>query len=712
MESLQPLAAAAPAAGPRPALPREIPLSAEEVRALRRFHLGAAAGGLSAGEGAAEPRMIPAALWPYRDAAPAALGAELAALAEAVPEIGRWTGVDAATPLRLARLAALERLLPAWEAFRAEAQSLAERLAVLLAGGETSGAGMGGLGGRFIDPGALAGVLAHRRGGELEPERRRRLAQSRAALAGFAAGAPPEPVLVTPPDGAAEHAEALEGWSRAEADDVCAAAAERFDREAAALAEVLRAARLARLELAGDYDPALHGPWLERFDWQAFSRDELMLLPPVVALLPADLAAGAGMVALSRLLLSGRPVQVVVPVVPALNPGAPADSADGDPAARLAGYRFEPAYLGIAHREALVQQTAAARPAHAFEGFRRAARAACAALHVVAVPAAEPAAGEPGPHLLAAAALEGRAHPLFHYDPEAGRSWARRFDFAGNPAPAADWPRYELAAVAEEGGETALEFAFTFADYALLDPRFAPCFRALPAGAAAEELTPLADWLGLDTEEAPAHIPFLWAVDSDGRLRRLAVSRALALACRDRLDFWCTLQELSGARSGYARTAAESAREEEAARARAERERLEARHAEELARAQREAAERLATRLTEMLLAPEPGTAAETAGGPVGAALPAFAGGDVEQVTATLLALVGPAIEADGDGAAAPADPRVERTAQQLLAALGNPAALAEPSPAGTGRARPEPPDAASAAAAPAVATAEATAPQ
>ncbi len=819
MESLQPSAAAVDP-GPRPVMPREVPLSVEEVRAVRRFHLGATADGAAVASQGSPAGLLPAALWPYRDAGrprsafplflgpPAAGGepavcmpagellaraartagiggalaealpkleralagavgeggraiaaagervldelaaagaarepleADLARLVAAVPAGGRWIALDAATPLHLARSAALDRLLPAWEAFRVEAAGLAERLAVVLAGdrlheperepSESAGdrgdvgapgepapgrggakqaaqaiagtdrlqsagpadgplAALGELGGRFIDRAALAGVLARRRGGALEPGRRARLVRALEALAGSAAGEPPEPLLfVHSAGGAAKGARRVAeaaGWRAATAADPCAAAAERFDREAAALAEVLAAARLARLELSGDYDPALHGPWLERFDWQAFSRDELALLPPVAALVPADLAAGAGMVALSRLLLSGRPVQIVVTVAPAANPGA---AAAEDPAARLAGYRFEPAYLGIGHREALVQQTAAARPLHALEGFRRAARAASAALHVVAMPAAGTLDGE----LVAAAAIEGRAHPLFHYDPEAGRSWAHRFDFAGNPAPDADWPVYELAAEAADGsGETRLRAAFTFADFALLDPSFAPCFRALPAGAAAEELIPLAEWLALGDDEAAARVPFVWAVraaddDGGGELRKLAVDRPLALACRDRLDFWRTLQELSGAKSGYAREAAEQAREEEIERAREERERLEARHAAELARIERAAAERLAGRLTAMLLAPEPGGLLGAASAEPGAAttqpLPALAGGDVEQVTAALLGLLGDGLAAAATRPAAepapPADPRVEQAAAQLLAAIGGAAGLA-----------------------------------
>ena len=84
----------------------------------------------------------------------------------------------------------------------------------------------------------------------------------------------------------------------------------------------------------------------------------------------------------------GRPVQVLVTVEPAANPGS--DGASGPRSGSLSEYRFEPAYVGLSHREALVQQTSAARPEHLARGLERALAATHAGLHVIA-----PARGEP-----------------------------------------------------------------------------------------------------------------------------------------------------------------------------------------------------------------------------------------------------------------------------------------------------------------------------
>jgi hypothetical protein len=163
-----------------------------------------------------------------------------------------------------------------------------------------------------------------------------------------------------------------------------------------------------------------------------------------VVVVPAALVAGDGL-SLSRLLLSGRPVQILLLGHPAESPGAEADDA-------LSGYRFEPGYLGISHREAVVQQTTIARPLHMLEGFAKGLHAAHTALHVVAVADGDRGAGASAdPLQFLAAALEGRAHPVFHYDPEAGETWSRRMAFHENPANDDDWPVHELAMKKEEG---------------------------------------------------------------------------------------------------------------------------------------------------------------------------------------------------------------------------------------------------------------------
>jgi pyruvate-ferredoxin/flavodoxin oxidoreductase len=268
----------------------------------------------------------------------------------------------------------------------------------------------------------------------------------------------------------------------------------------------------------------------------------------------------------------------------------------------------------------------------------------------------------------AEAALAGRAHPLFRYDPEAGASWARRLDFTGNPVPAEDWPREQLSVATPDGNQSVLDLAFTFADYALCEPAFSGSFRVAPDGVPEGELAPLASYLELAPEEAAGKLPFVWGVDAKGSLHRLIVARRLALACRDRLGTWRTLQELAGVNSEYVSEAEARVRAEVEAQATAERERLAAGHAEELAALQSRAVERVVDRLTAALL--EVDVAAFAGLGPPPAGPLAGLGGTVDEVTANLLELLqttpGPT---DGNGAH-PGDPRVEQLAGELLSAI------------------------------------------
>ncbi len=586
--------------------------------------------------------------------AAAALATALDGLRAAVPPGGKLLPYSSRAPLHLLLHAARCRQLAAPTAFREEARAVAELAAGLLdagsGGGDDAGDTMGDLGARFIDPTALASVRDPRRGGpELAGERRDGLAAALATLEAFLAEPRPSALVLVHDGHGFGELERLEDNPASLAEDPCAAAAELFDREAEALAEVLRAVRRIRLETEGSYDPGRHDPWLAQLDWRAFSRDELLLLPPVVALVAAERAAGAS---LSRLLLSGRPVQILISLPPAANPGA---------AEPLASYRLEPAYLGLSHRQALVQQSSAARPEHLLQGFHRALGATHTGLHVLAADGgSSDAVSAPR---RAAAALESRAHPLFCYDPEAGASWAARLGFAHNPDAEHDWPRRELPVRRHDGSDDVLPLAFTFADFALLDPAYAAHFRAVPAAVPESELVPVAEHCAAPPEDDDHRVPFIWAVDGDHRLLRLAISRPLALACRDRLDFWRTLQELAGVRSEHVDRAVAQARADAEQRARQEREQLEAAHAAELEHLRRDAAEEVATRMTAALLEIdvaeliEPEPAAMTGGD--------FRGRDVDEVAAQLLRLVEPG-SLDADSGAGGGE-QVEEMASRLL---------------------------------------------
>lgn len=631
--------------------------------ALRRFHLevpGAPAGGVP--EGA-----VPAALQGWRGAAPAEAPAD---------------------PLALLREALVESRRAAGEAFVREARELAARAEALLEGERRKGAeardpgrlgsSMGSLGSRFVDASALSGVLGEHRGGvPLPPARVRDLQEAlellREAIAEPAGARPGSgPVLVhngtlpglvaaievapeTDGPGSGSPGDGSGAWTTLESSDPCRVAADLFDREADRTARLLRAARRVRLEAAGEYDPERHDALLGAgdgpagLDWQAISPEELALAPPVAALESADELAERGMVSLAKLLASGRPVQVVVVTEPAASPGG---ASEAEP---FAGYRFEPSYLGLALREAFVQQGSLARPADLVAGFRRAAEGARAALHVV--DAAPPQVPGLAPMVVAGAAVEGRAHPVFLYDPVAGASWADRMTLGDNPASEEDWPE----------GETG---PFTFADYAVLMPALGGCFLEVPeatagTGSGEEALVSVPEWLDLGPEEALQKVPTVRAAGRDGRPIRLAVSRPLALACRDRLGFWRTLQELSGVRSEHVRRAEERLREEADARIEAERERLDAAHAAELERVRRVAVEDVVNRLTAGLLGLDPSWLAESAG-----PLAPFAGQDVDRVAADLLEMVGQAETEGPAGDGPPQSEAIDRLAGELRTLL------------------------------------------
>ena len=380
-------------------------------------------------------------------------------------------------------------------------------------------------------------------------------------------------------------------------EDPCLKATEIFDREAQELARVFAAARIAKLEIDNVYDENIHDPWFNNFNWEAFSKKELILVPSVIVLEAANRLVDESMVSFSRLLNSGRPVNIFVRVQAHNNPGAKQGE---DP---FQSYRTELGYLGISHRQAVVTQSSAARHQHLLKHFNTALNATRTSLHLINIGLRE--TGQDvglNAWLVAGAALEGRAHPFFAVNPGAGDSAADRMDFAGNPQPEKDWPNHPFSFINEGGDASEINLDFTFADYALLIPRLHHHFGLIPAECESDDLLPVADYLSLAADEADNFVPYIWAVNQYNELRMLAVSRALIHACRDRLNFWRSLQEMAGVRSRYIEDAEKrihAAADEELARQIAQ---AKSEFEAELERVKTETAADVMSRLTDILL--------------------------------------------------------------------------------------------------------------
>lgn len=560
---------------------------------------------------------------------------EWRALTDAMPA-GRLLPFSATSPLVLFAQAAADRVRPGRDALRREAQHLRAALESLLEAeharqrSREPGAlrdAVGTVGSGLVDPSRLADLLGPPRGAErMEPERDLRIRETLLVLEhGVAALESPRVIFVH--DGSLDGLSAAgEGVALQVKGEPCEGALELARAEAERWTDFFRAVRVARLEVAGRFDPLRHVPWMAEFSPAAFSRDERALLPIFAAFDSADHVAGRGMASLSRLLRSGLVVHAIVPVHPGRDPGEPGH-------APLSGHRLELGYFGIGHRSAFVQQSSASHPAHLVEGFRRALAAPRPGLHVLAA-AGVSADGMPD-WLRSGAALEGRAHPFFRYDPEAGHTWSGRMDFTGNPEPEQDWPFHDADGARAE---------FTFADFALTDPALVTEFRAVSDAAATPELLEVPQWLALSGDEALRKIPFVHAVDADGKARRVVITRRLAAACVERRDFWRTLQELAGIRNEYVREAVQRALADAAAH-----------HAEELALAKRDAAGMAMQALARRLLELDAGGGAWTAAAGAAVAAPdAPAAGGAASVPAAAGAAPAAASAPAAGGAEAP----------------------------------------------------------
>ena len=455
---------------------------------------------------------------------------------------------------------------------------------------------VGGSAGMF-NPAALSSVMKHSQGSVKMPgSRRARIEKTLAILSSYR---PEDNIVRFIHNGSLTGSwlDETKGFEAIENTEPCDAATRYFDESADKLAELFGAVRIADLEVANIYDESLHNPWFENFNWETFSSEELLLVPTVIALENADHVAGAGMPALSKLLSSGRPIQIFIRVLPHGNPGA---NPDEEP---FQNFRTELGYFGISHRQAVISQVSAARYQELLNNFGAALGATRTSLHLISV-GVRPMGEDDSLNswLVAGAALEGRVHPSFLVNPGAGDDSLERIEFSGNPQPELDWPIRDFVYIDQDGTEQSTKLAFTFADYALLIPRLNQHFAYIPESYDSDELVLFADFLKLSQADCAEKIPYVWAVDSDNQLHRVVVSRLLVIASLDRLNFWRTLQAMAGVRSSYIDIAAERARESLRAEFEKERADLLAQYESEIESIRANSASEVMGRLTEVLL--------------------------------------------------------------------------------------------------------------
>ena len=271
---------------------------------------------------------------------------------------------------------------------------------------------------------------------------------------------------------------------------------------------LVRMLKRANLELEAPPDRKRQLEKIAQLSWADLTAEDRAGCPPLLLLGDEGALLDQGFEVLTQLLDSDLPVKVVL----------------FDGRGRLAAPP-EPALLAMAHRRAFVLAASLAHPDHLARGTRDALHwSGPALIHLHAPSPRRHGFAADATLVQARRALEGRAHPLFRYDPRAEGLFGLRSSLEGNPGLDQTW-----------GGAC-------FPEWAAGESRFEDCF--VPSDT--DDATPLETWLALPELERQRQHAF---VEVEGE--RLVMTDRMARAAADRIEVWNTLREISGTTSPF-----------------------------------------------------------------------------------------------------------------------------------------------------------------
>ena len=331
-----------------------------------------------------------------------------------------------------------------------------------------------------------------------------------------------------------------------------------FEGHMTKMADGFKAIRRAELELAGTYNKEKHEKFFTYFDWKQFSDEEFHLCPPVVSVGGDGAMYDIGFQNLSRMMMSGMPIKVMVLDTQvysntggqACTSGFVSQIADMTPyGKRQKGkteIRKEMGLISLAHRTTYTLQGSISNITHLLEGYIEGLNSRRPAIfNIYAVCQPEHGVADDASRAQSKLAVESRAYPLFKYDPDAGETLDECSTLEGNPSMESDWPVYTLR-YEEDGVEKSMENPLTFADFAVTEGRFRKHFKKAPRETWGDEMVPMIDFLDMDDDDREGLYPYIWTVDAKNRLNRVLVSQEIVESTLERRQFWRQLKALTG----------------------------------------------------------------------------------------------------------------------------------------------------------------------
>ena len=382
-------------------------------------------------------------------------------------------------------------------------------------------------------------------------------------------------------------------------------AAEIFEKQMEIASKIIAAIRIAKMEIDDHYRTEIHDQFFQNFNWKRMGQEELSLVPPVI-LLEEESSLKDNPQVLSRLLLSAKPINVIVLKNSPLQNNTEIFSSLNPEDDQAFGFRQELGLLAVSHRKAFVSQASVSHLEHLIQSLSTGIKTGLPSFFNVLAPTTTADQADQT-FLVAGAAVESREFPLFSYDPNRGLEWGSRFLVSANPQAEQEWPIYELPVTSTDGTESSLSLAFTPADFMVLRADAKNFYLDVPAQFWSEDsMLPLAEYLRLPLKDTHDKLPFLWTLDEQRVLHRILPNIMLTEICRERLDAWSFVQDFGGSNNYHAKVAAEQERTEAAVETEKKIAELEVKHQAELEQVRQQTAGEAMERLTAVLMDLDP----------------------------------------------------------------------------------------------------------
>ena len=324
---------------------------------------------------------------------------------------------------------------------------------------------------------------------------------------------------------------------------------ELFTNQIKSFTLLIKAYRIAKLEIDNEYKEDIHDEYFEHFTWYQLKAEELNAFQPIVLVVQQKNLTDH-LASFSNLMASNQPVNVVVLSHELIS--TPDKNLNWEDASHQ--FRQEISASAIAHRNVYTFQSGLDNPSAVYDGLADCLRSIYPGICYLSVPQ-DNSEFNSNISVIAKAENAGRYFPRINYDPSKAEEWGGRFNITDNIQAYEKWPKYILKTKTNEESEVIIDVEFTYADYKAIYPFKAKELMIIPSSYYSEDLVPLSDYLNLSKEILYGKIPYIWLADEDNNLHRAAVPNVWVVSCQERLDFWSFLQELGGIKSYHAQVA-------------------------------------------------------------------------------------------------------------------------------------------------------------